>query len=152
MGLPKAQGEMARRYDWGLDGLEKDLDRFFEWSTKAAEGGDGQGQFRLGYAYSHGQGTAQDFAAALEWYKLAAEQGCAVSTNWVGNTYFHALGDVDQDHKAAFTWYLKGAEAGCKLAQYHVGKLCFYDGQGVRKIASKRASGSRNRMPGTKLR
>jgi len=129
LGLPEAQGKMAESYFFGSDGVEKDLQQYFEWATKAAEGGDRNGQFRLGYAYNNGQGTAQDSVAALKWYKLAAEQGCGTSMNNIGVIY----GEVEQDHKAAFTWFLKAAEAGIKQTQYHVGQCCYYGGNGAAK-------------------
>jgi len=59
MGLSKAQGVMANRYFNGSDGEEKDLDKCFEWATKAARGGDMLGQL-LGCAYYEGEGCGTE--------------------------------------------------------------------------------------------
>ena len=42
---------------------------------KAANQGDSDAQVKLGLAYYHGRGVAQNFAEAVRWYKKAADQG-----------------------------------------------------------------------------
>ena len=41
---------------------------------KAAVLGDVGAQFNLGFMYANAQGTAQDYAQALHWYRCAAHQ------------------------------------------------------------------------------
>ena len=43
----------------------------------AAEQGDADAQFTLGFRYEYGLGVPQDDAEAVRWYRLAAEQGNA---------------------------------------------------------------------------
>jgi uncharacterized protein len=45
----------------------------------AAEQGDADAQYRLALMYFVGEGTPQDFKAAIKWHKKAAEQGHAQS-------------------------------------------------------------------------
>jgi hypothetical protein len=40
----------------------------------AAEQGDANAQFNLGYCYANGKGVAQDEAEAVRYYRLAAER------------------------------------------------------------------------------
>ena len=40
-----------------------------------ADAGDARAQVSLGFMYEYGRGTPQDLAAALHWYKKAADQG-----------------------------------------------------------------------------
>lgn len=40
-----------------------------------AEQGDARAQFSIGAMYTLGQGVPQDYAAAVSWYRKAAEQG-----------------------------------------------------------------------------
>ena len=40
--------------------------------------GNADAQTNLGYAYSNGRGVEQDYAEAVKWYRLAAEQGDAM--------------------------------------------------------------------------
>ena len=47
---------------------------FEEWLT-VAEHGEAGAQYNLGFMYDHGQGVPQDYAEAVRWYRLAAEQG-----------------------------------------------------------------------------
>ena len=44
-----------------------------------AEQGDALAQFNLGRMYATGEGVPQDDAAAVRWYRLAADQGIALS-------------------------------------------------------------------------
>jgi TPR repeat protein len=132
LGLPEAQGEMAIRCFCGSEGVEKDLDKCFEWATKAAEGGDKSGQFRLGYAYSQGEGVEKNWVEAIKWWELAAAQGCAVPMRNIGCIHNEGGFGVDQNFELAFSWYLKAADAGYEDAYYKVGQ-CLYKGLGVAK-------------------
>ena len=42
---------------------------------QAAEQGDAEAQYSLGYRYATGVGVSQDYAEAARWLRLAAEQG-----------------------------------------------------------------------------
>lgn len=45
-----------------------------KWRAQA-EQGDAEAQFRLGYAYLHGEGVERDVSIAVPWLRKAAEQG-----------------------------------------------------------------------------
>jgi len=75
LGLPRAQAEMARRYFRGSHGVDKDLLKAVTWAKKAAESGDMQGQFQMGYACAGGCGVEKNCGIALKWFQLAAAQG-----------------------------------------------------------------------------
>ena len=51
----------------------------------------------LGAMYDKGRGVAQDFATALKWYRLAADQGDAAAQNDLGVLYDQGKG-VAQDY------------------------------------------------------
>ena len=55
-------------------GVEKDADKAFYWTQRAAEHGDRDGQFNLAYFYEEGIGTPVNMEKAKHWYKKAAEQ------------------------------------------------------------------------------
>ena len=59
-------------YREGASGVAKDAARAVPWFQKAAKGGDPKSLYSLGYAYSQGQGVAQDFIEAHKWFNLAA--------------------------------------------------------------------------------
>ena len=47
----------------------------FAETKKKAEAGDSTAQYNLGQMYRTGRGVPKDFAEAVKWYRLAAEQG-----------------------------------------------------------------------------
>jgi TPR repeat protein len=60
--------------------------------------------------YAEGQGVPQDYAAAMRWYRKAAEQGVANAQNNLGLMYAEGKG-VAQDSAAALSWFRKAAAA-----------------------------------------
>jgi TPR repeat protein len=80
--------------------------------------------------------VAQDFVLAAEWYEKAAAHGCAVSSNHLGEMYYHGEG-VEQDFERAVAEYRRaaeeeGEEGGHAGAQSSLG-FCYEQGQGVEK-------------------
>ena len=61
-------------YDNG-HGVIQDYKTAVKWYTLAAEQGDADAQYNLGYFYANGLGTSQDFIRALMWWNIAASQG-----------------------------------------------------------------------------
>ena len=47
--------------------------------------------YNLGFMYDNGRGVTQDYAEALKWYRLAAEQGLADAQTWLGLMYGRAV-------------------------------------------------------------
>ena len=47
------------------------------WFRKAADQGDSDGQYMLGYMYYEGKGVPEDYAEAMKWFRKAADQGNA---------------------------------------------------------------------------
>ena len=72
-GYPLAECQIGYFYYDGL-GVEKDLEKAFYWTRRAAEHGDRDGQFNLGFFYEEGIGTAPSMEAAGYWYIKAARQ------------------------------------------------------------------------------
>ena len=82
-----------------------------------------------GERYFNGWGVPQDFVKAMEWYRIAAEQGHADGQVCLGALYAGGNG-VPQDHVQAAEWYRKAAEQGSSQGEVYLGLL--YDtGQGV---------------------
>jgi len=94
-----------------------------------AERSDPAAQNTLGNAYSAGNGVAQDYAAALGWYRRAAEQGFAPAEFNLALAYELARG-VPADVRQAFKYYMMAAEQGFGPAQFNVGNM-YSAGRGV---------------------
>jgi TPR repeat protein len=83
--------------------VPQDDDQAATWYLKAAEEGDADAQFRLGYAYRLGRGVPQDDAQAAVWYLKAADQGDADTQVHLGAMYYLGQG-VPKDYVEAHKW------------------------------------------------
>ena len=81
-----------------------------KWYWLAAEQGDAEAQFNLGYMYESGHEVFQDYKKAFKWYRLAAEQGHASAQSNLGIMY--ANQGVNQDYARAHMWYSLASAAG----------------------------------------
>ena len=62
--------------------------------------------------YRDGQGVPKNYAEALKWFRLAADQGNAFAQTNLGMMYYAGLG-VPQDYVGAHMWFsLSGAQEG----------------------------------------
>jgi tetratricopeptide (TPR) repeat protein len=75
-----------------------------DWYRKAAEQGEAQAQFNLGWLYYTGQGVTQDYRQAADWFRKAAEQGFAKAQYNLGLMYGTGQG-VAQDYIEAHKWW-----------------------------------------------
>jgi len=57
--------------------VTKNPQKAFEWYSKAAEQGQVNAQYNVGYAYHFGDGVNIDYDKAMNWYAKAAAQGNA---------------------------------------------------------------------------
>ncbi len=97
--------------------------------TKAAEQGDADAQFELGFMYSKGKGVPQDDKQAVNWTRKAAEQGYVSAQYNLSLMYEDGKG-VPQDDQQAVNWYRKAAEQGDVDAQYNL-SVMYAHGKGV---------------------
>jgi uncharacterized protein YjbI with pentapeptide repeats len=64
--------------------------------------------------YETGLGVPQDYAEAMKWYRLAAEQGHTNAQSFLGTMYKYGKG-ARQDNIMAHMWYNIGAANGNEL-------------------------------------
>ena len=79
--------------------------------------------------YDQGLGVPPDAAAAVAWYRRAAEQGDARAQYNLGGMYREGRG-VPPDAAGAVAWYRRAAEQGHTRAQYNLGGM-YAEGLGV---------------------
>ena len=85
---------------------------------QAAEQGDSEAWFKLGYAYRQGDVVEQDMAEAIKWLRLAAEQGDARARYNLGCAYYVGEG-VEEDKAEAVTVYCFGQDCrGKKFSDF----------------------------------
>ncbi|HEY7687387.1 MAG TPA: SEL1-like repeat protein, partial [Dongiaceae bacterium] len=88
----------------------------------AALAGDPVAAFEVAARFAEGRGTEQDSAAAIQWYKQAAEAGLAPAQYRLGSIYEKGRG-VPKDARAAAEWYRRAAEAGNVKAMHNLAVL-----------------------------
>jgi TPR repeat protein len=62
----------------------------------------------------------KDYATALQWFRISADQGSMLAQFELGRMYFKGWG-VPEDNAQAAVWWRKAAEQGLAPAQYLVG-------------------------------
>ena len=109
----------------------------FQTALKAAEQGDATAQYVLGVMYYDGEGVAQNYKKAIEWFTKGAEQDYASAQTRLAMMYEQGEG-VPQDYKKAAHWFTKAAEQDDDVAQLFLG-IMYFMGQGVQLDNSKSA-------------
>lgn len=102
---------------------------------RAAELGNAEAQYNLGYCYQAGIGVDKSSEGAVEWYAKSAEQG------WNDGLYamMMAYGNGDgvvQDFNKAFSYALKCANNGDGTCMFNVIN-CYKEGMGTEKDLNK---------------
>ncbi|KAI7887807.1 uncharacterized protein EV154DRAFT_554343 [Mucor mucedo] len=111
----------------------QDYEQAMTWLQKAVDyNGNTIAQWGIGNIYKNGWGVEINYAAAIEWYKKAADCDESRAEHALGKMYAEGKG-VTQDWEKAVFWYKKAVENdGYLEAQYDL-LQCYYRGQGVRK-------------------
>ena len=82
----------------------------------AADQGDAEAQYNLGLMYYQGKGVAQDYLAAMKWFRMAADQGHARAQCNLGGMYYQGKG-VPQNTSEALRWLHKAQVQGDEKAK-----------------------------------
>ena len=83
---------------------------------KAADQGNADAQYNLGFAYDGGQGIPEDKAKAAKWYRKAADQGNALAQTELGYACEKGAG-LPQDYIQGYMWYNLASAQGIELAK-----------------------------------
>ena len=102
------------------------------WYQKAADQGDQEAAYNLGYLYHEGLGVPRDYAKANALFLRAAQlarydkqRRGYKATDMLGNSYRDALG-VERDLVEAYKWYLLAAVQGHPAARSQAQALVPY--------------------------
>ena len=100
--------------------------------TGLAEKGDKEAECNLGKCYYLGQGIAQNYYTALNWFRKSADKNWAEAQYYIGRCYYYSQGFPNPDYLQAVLWLEKAAKQDFAEAQYHLG-ICYEKGQGVKQ-------------------
>ena len=81
------------------------------WYRRAAEQGHCNAQYRLGLAYTDGDGVAEDYHEAAKWFLKSAEQGNAWAQYRLGECCKRGQG-INQNRAEAVKWFRCAAALG----------------------------------------
>src|SRR3990167_3706072 len=96
------QGTPAREHNYFLQKYHCSLSNI----QQAAQNGDADAQYALGYMYFYGIGTPRDVGAAKLWIRRAAAQGQALAlqaTHIINHQEYPGSGDIGNNHSAKGT-------------------------------------------------
>lgn len=79
-GYPLAECQVGYFYSHGL-GTERDPEKAFYWTRRAAEHGDRDGKYNLAECYADGFGVERNREQAEYWYREAARQNQEYAMN-----------------------------------------------------------------------
>jgi TPR repeat protein len=104
LGCPEAQRALGACYatgDWtgGCDTIQA-----AEWYWRAADRGDAEAQYNLGFMYLLGQGVASNSTEGLRLLRLAADQGDAGALHLLADLYENGYYGVPADPSEASRW------------------------------------------------
>jgi len=117
--------------------VQEDFAEAARWFREAAEQGNVNSQYALGWLYRSGEGVPQDNLQAKFWWEKAAEGGLADAQINLALDY-ESGGCVEQDYIHSAFWYRKAAEQGNEDAweDYYeaLNKLAFDADSGTNRV------------------
>lgn len=118
-GLRSAAVELGHLYFNPTGTFRKDFVKAQQYYKEAADFGDAEAQYRLGYMYLYGH-VNKNIKLAIELFEKSAIQGHILSSAWLGILYqmpeFH-------DYSKAFVYCRFAAESGDTVSQFVLGML-----------------------------
>jgi localization factor PodJL len=111
VGYAPAQFYLAKLYEDGDAGVQKDPAEARRWTQRAAAGGDPKAMHNLGLYFFHGDGGPKNVAEAAIWFRRAADLGLVDSQYNLAQLYEQGLG-VSQNPAEAYKWFLIAAKSG----------------------------------------
>jgi hypothetical protein len=115
--LPKAeQGDVKSQYAVGEmyekgRGAVRDLNKAFEWYSKAADQGNDKAAYKVGLSYLKGNGVNKDYKKAHSWFKKSADMDYVRAQYYLGEMYENGQG-VLKDYDEASKWYKRALAGG----------------------------------------
>jgi TPR repeat protein len=128
--LVVSSGSVATAQDWDKGEaayLAEDYETALQEWRPLAEQGHAEAQVSLSGMYLSGRGVPQDYAEAVKWYLLAAEQDDDHAQYYLDSLYRY--GHL-QDYAETVKWVRLAAEQGNAVAQFSVGGM-YNEGNGV---------------------
>lgn len=110
-------------YQYGLNGLPKDVNKAIELYKIGVAANDPTALFHMGDIYYQGIHGKKDLIEALKWFQKSADLGNPVALFTMGNIYEFERGDISQDTQKAMYYFEQAAEKGFSMAYSYLGSM-----------------------------
>jgi len=104
LGSLEAQRDLGAYFATGDWTGPKDPVLAIQWYRRAAERGQSDAQYNLGFMYVLGEGIQSDSEEGLRWLRLAAAQGEGAAMRLMADLYRHGYHGVPVDPLQAAEW------------------------------------------------
>lgn len=121
LGYHKAMITAGIYYMYEEYGFEHNMQNELYFFNLAAEEGDPEGQYCMGFCYAIGEGVKKSSRKAMRYLSMAARQGEPNAQLMLGSFYCQGK-HVIKNQKKAFRYFISSAEKGNPTAQYFVGR------------------------------
>jgi TPR repeat protein/tRNA A-37 threonylcarbamoyl transferase component Bud32 len=128
---PSPPSEAQPKADFQAALARKSYAEAFELARPAAERGDREAQFILGWLSYNGRGVDRSEETAASWFQKAAGQNHVLAQLNLAAMYEAGIG-VPRSDEQAFNWYRKAADLGNAEAQNDLG-IAYARGQGTQR-------------------
>ena len=126
-GKAAAQGHNEAKNKFGSHYYSSgNYDEAIKWFKSAADGGNENAQYNLGFIYIY---IMNNYADGISWMRLAANSGHADAQFELGLCYYNGTG-VTKYRTEAVKYFTDAADQNHHEAQYYLG-LCYFKGEGV---------------------
>ena len=116
----------SSEYDKGYEYYQKgDYKNALTYFLIAANHGDMNAEYNVGYIYLYGKGIEVDNKKAFDWFQKAADKGHVLAQVQLGEIYIK-----NENYQSAFYWNMKAADHGNYVAQTQLGWM-YETGKGV---------------------
>ncbi len=123
-GDQKAAYLLGQIYFFGFGRIDRNDAEAARWYYVAAEAGNLEAMYRLGYLHASGQGVAQSGERAADWWLKAAGKGHRASTVALGDLYNEGL-YTRADERRARQWLSRAALTGDTESMYKLATNLF---------------------------
>lgn len=132
VGDKDAEFVLALKLWLGAEGVERNSARGLSILEKLGEQGVARAQASLGFAYMTGAGVDQNLDSAIQWLRLASDNGSDYATALLGEILLLGRGKSDEDAAEGFELLLQSALNDDRRAQFLVG-YAYQKGIGVKQ-------------------
>lgn len=129
---PDALNLMGIMYAQGVNGIEKNEKKAFDYFSKSEKLGNPEAIINLGSYYKEGRACKRNLGKAIELFTKASNTGNSWGTFMLGLMYYTAQG-VPQSYEKAISYFLK---SDYPMSKHYLG-YCYYFGYGVPKNEDK---------------